>query len=668
MPRYRPLAILALALIVVQGETCPVWADDGWNPFAQSPPERRRPRYTPPDDRRGTEMPSMDGVSSRPWATQGQGAGTGYGGGAPVESRPWRSDGFQPGEASGRSYGSPGVGAPEPSVQVAPLAPLAPVQRGDLGQPPAETGAPMTSPGAAPGAGPRSGPGNSNVPPDAWGRLDVAKIGKMVGELTVPPRSAALAALWRTLWTGAPAPVASSAGGGPGYDALRNEVLYRSGLVEDLKTFLPSTRPAAGDAVEQLLLARNRIAVGERDTGCMDVKAAYRDQGKLPKQLKTDLLLLAGLCGAGGGDPAAAGLAADLLRSETIHAPIALAALDAMRAKHKVASGLRLPKTLDLIQYRFLEAAGWNAPPDAVAAAEPALLPVLAKSAHDPATRVLAAEAALRINAITPADLAAAYKAASGAQQGARSEPAMRRAEMFASAGSAGDPLRRLEAARAFLEEAHRARLPVGAAAALADPISSILPSPETRGFAGTAMEVFIAAGRFDLVQLWFTPSPDGSSVGLGSWLALADIADPHWRGHRGRALPALEALAVSGRLAPEMMHRLVTVLDALDYQIPIPLWDAASRTGQPTNGYLPKAGVLSQLQQASRSREFANTVLLAMEAIGPETGASANIIPLGDTIKALKRAGLEADARRLGLEALYDTWPRSTGAMARGR
>jgi hypothetical protein len=35
-------------------------------------------------------------------------------------------------------------------------------------------------------------------------------------------------------------------------------------------------------------------------------------------------------------------------------------------------------------------------------------------------------------------------------------------------------------------------------------------------------------------------------------------------------------------------------------------------------------------------------------------------MIALGDTIRALKRAGLEPSARRLGLEALFAAWPRS--------
>ena len=52
--------------------------------------------------------------------------------------------------------------------------------------------------------------------------------------------------------------------------------------------------------------------------------------------------------------------------------------------------------------------------------------------------------------------------------------------------------------------------------------------------------------------------------------------------------------------------------------------------------------------------------MLLVMKALGPNGAEDAHLIALGDSIRALKRAGLEPDARRLGLEALLPTWPRT--------
>jgi hypothetical protein len=48
------------------------------------------------------------------------------------------------------------------------------------------------------------------------------------------------------------------------------------------------------------------------------------------------------------------------------------------------------------------------------------------------------------------------------------------------------------------------------------------------------------------------------------------------------------------------------------------------------------------------------------LRALGPHGAEGAHIIALGDAIRALRRAGLEREARRLGFEALFTSWPRS--------
>jgi hypothetical protein len=146
---------------------------------------------------------------------------------------------------------------------------------------------------------------------------------------------------------------------------------------------------------------------------------------------------------------------------------------------------------------------------------------------------------------------------------------------------------------------------------------------------------------------------------GSGSWLALCDLVDPWRRDGRLPALASIEDLAHRGRLAADLLHRLVTVLDALDIEVPIPLWDAASRLPQPGGGYLPETGVLADLAEAAKRKEVGRVILLAMRTLGPDGPAGANMLALGDAIRALKAAGLEADARGLGLEALVSVWPR---------
>jgi hypothetical protein len=88
-------------------------------------------------------------------------------------------------------------------------------------------------------------------------------------------------------------------------------------------------------------------------------------------------------------------------------------------------------------------------------------------------------------------------------------------------------------------------------------------------------------------------------------------------------------------------------------------LWEMASKTPQPNHGHLPETGVLTELLDASKKRDFGRTLLLALHTLGPGGAETAHIIALGDAIRALKRAGLESDARRLAFEALFPSWPR---------
>jgi len=101
-------------------------------------------------------------------------------------------------------------------------------------------------------------------------------------------------------------------------------------------------------------------------------------------------------------------------------------------------------------------------------------------------------------------------------------------------------------------------------------------------------------------------------------------------------------------------------VLDALDYNVPMGLWQAASSTPQTNDGYLPETGILFELQDASKQRQFARTILLAMRALGPKGAEGANIIALEIPFGRCARAGLEPEARRLGMEALFAFWPRT--------
>jgi hypothetical protein len=559
--------------------------------------------------------------------------------------RPWRcvavalfsaaAISIGPAAAIAQSASSPGWQA-SPRVGE-PAAVPAPVERDDL--------APVM-------AGDGSG-----LPLELWGGLDLAGVEKLIGQLTLPPRSPVLHSLWKRLML---ANSATGTGAGANFNALRLEALYRSGLVAEADAAaLESTTPLL-----MLLAARSALAAGDKDDACRRLRGAGNLQGEIPASLKGQAILMTGYCAAIGGNASAAGLAAEIAREEGVPRSPGLDALDA------IASGSNArfapSASITLIDQRLAAMAGGLAAQDVIDKGEPALLTALANDSDTPADLGLpASEAAARLHAVNPGELAAIYRAngRSGASlaDSAGDDPLLR-ASLFKSAEAEGDPRRKAQLMQAFIDAMRRHGLAFHAMTMLAPALQTLTPSPELGWFSATAAETAIVAGNYASARTW----SDLPNTGLAHWAALADIADPA-NGNRGARLADLERMALSGGFSADTLHRLATVLDALLYQVPIPLWDAASQTPQPNDGYLPPTGVLSELQDAARKQEFGRTVLLVMQSLGPDGPERAHMITLGDSIRALKRAGLETEARRVAVEALLGTWPRD-GQLRRQR
>jgi hypothetical protein len=415
--------------------------------------------------------------------------------------------------------------------------------------------------------------------------------------------------------------------------------------------------------------ARYDIALGRQQPGCTASKAASARRTELPPPLRAEMIAVQGYCAAAAGDASGAGLAAELAREEGGGEPQTLAALEA------VALGQKPRPTANArfgpLAYRLMRLAGAADLSMLPEHADPALLAVLVAGAEtEPTLRVAAAEAAARINVIEPQKLAEVYRQQTFAPEDlaqpltARVAPILRRALLFQSVEAERSPLRRSRAVRALADDARRSGLYLQVLAMLDGPVESMAPAQEIGWFAETAVEVLLAAGRFERAGSWAAFGAGLERRGPGSlehWLALIDVADPGPTWRRGEYLGSLEEMALRGRFSAEALNRIATVLDALDYNVPMRLWEAANKTPQPKYGYLPETGVLSDLQAAARNKDTNRAILLAIRALGPSAAEGAHIIALGDAIRALKRAGLEADARRIGFEALFGLWPRST-------
>jgi hypothetical protein len=397
---------------------------------------------------------------------------------------------------------------------------------------------------------------------------------------------------------------------------------------------------------------------------CATAHSGGVPDANFPKHLKGEVALISGYCALVAGDAAGAGLAAEIAREQGLQSP-GVEALEAASTGAKPNIAAR--EAISLLDYRVIEAAGGTFDVSAmINHAAPSLLAALALDRATPPTLKLAAgEAAAQVNAITPEKLAAIYREQAGAplaspQAGSTPE---QRAALFRAAEIEITPQKKVRLIRSFLDDAHRAGEYLTALRMVAPASQTVIPAPEIGWYAETGLEVALAAGDYQTARRWVAFNASLGSPGNGNldhWLALIDIAEADAPSDRNADLHSAEQLATHGRLDATLLHRLATVLDALDYNVPIPLWEAASKTPQPAGGHLPETGVLSQLQEASKKQEFGKTVLLVMKTLGPNGAEGAHMIALGDSIRALKRAGLDADARRLGFEALFASWPRA--------
>ena len=603
----------------------PAAGEDGWKPFAEKDAAAaRRDRQPAQPPARPLLPPLGDGASGRPLASPD---------GAPT----WQP----PANAS-----APPLAGKAAAVESSELAPV------------------VTADG-------------SGLPFELWNGLDIASVEAHLARLDIPPRSAAVNGLWRRLLQSEASPPAGSAAK---FQALRAEAYRRSGLLHEQSDVLAKAIGAgkAGeiDAALVVLRARADLAAGRVETGCAAAREAGARKADLPKRLQGDMIVLGGYCAAIAGNAAAAGLAAELAREDGHEAAMALSALDviALGSEAALTQKIDLPKRIDAIDYRLLVLTAPHEPAQILERADPSLLAFLvAAEGAAPKLRLAAAEAAARSNIITPDRLAEIYRAQSftaaelAEPLTARSDPLLRRALLLKAADSERTPQRKTRLVRALLDDARRSGLYLPMLRVAAKSIASLQRQVEIGWFAETAVEAMIAAERYDDARSWaaFGQGLDRPASGLGSsgfqhWLALIDIADPANRATRGQGLASVEQLALAGRFTPDQLHRLATVLDALDYQVPIPLWEAASKTPQPSSGHLPETGVLSELQDAAKKKEFGRTVLLTLRSLGPGGAEGAHMIALGDAIRALKRAGLEPDARRLAFEALFAAWPRT--------
>lgn len=489
-----------------------------------------------------------------------------------------------------------------------------------------------------------------SAPSNAWSGLSMAELETMLAGLKLPSASPAFQVLIRNLFITNATPPAGEREPGH-FAALQLEVLFRSGLADAIidrtGQMIASASGAAEQAIANTYRAKAFAMLGQTRDACEAISAVPLDQADSFARTRAEAIVFAGFCALEAGRKDDARLLAELARDQGAQGagPDLLAA--AASGRPMALDGLARPT---LLEFLLIRAGQQQLGGRQIAAAG---LPVLTAIAHQPG---LDAAARAELMEAVAGESPLAFPSLARAYQDAANAAGSDRARQFSLADGRGD----VSAAIALYRAAVQRRQPWatalilrGALTRASDPgTASRLPPDQLDGLA----EIAIRSGAFSAAAGFARALETQGRANL--WPILAEIGQPRAAGSPQAVLDLATRAAEAGAIPADALHRLVTVLDALGYLVPIPLWDAASRTPQPTSGHLPDAGVLPALAEAAERGNLGHTVLLAMVTLGPGGPEAANLLALNDALKALARVGLDREARLVGLEALLSGWP----------
>jgi hypothetical protein len=281
-------------------------------------------------------------------------------------------------------------------------------------------------------------------------------------------------------------------------------------------------------------------------------------------------------------------------------------------------------------------------------------------TALDAPMRIAAAERAEALGATGAEDLARAYATmefAPGALSGVagraeRAYDAEARALLFAAVRAQTEPAARATALERLL---HFARAKGGypqAARLAASVIATMTPAPALAPFAPEAARALLASGRTDDAKAWLDLArtrPGGLALPLAVMARLAGVA-----GEADDAVVRAWWTEMAGREGAVARATIVfSSLDALGMPVEPRLWRQvlAGATPAPAAA-LPPTPLLVGLDRAGAAKRRGEAVLYALAALGEAGPAGAHPLTLSTALQSLKSVGLEAEARRMAVEA----------------
>ncbi len=297
----------------------------------------------------------------------------------------------------------------------------------------------------------------------------------------------------------------------------------------------------------------------------------------------------------------------------------------------------------DPIKLALLGASKQKLPADALAGADLSSLSGWAANAKlPPEDRLAAAERAELYGAETPDGLAALYdQIPAPVKQAQRmavlkskkpAAAARSRALLYQLAHTADDPAQRRAAIAALLADAKERGAFPATALLLAPAVAELPLEGAPANFAADAARVLLAAGSVDKAAPWIAASQSKALALLARWA-------PGGKPPPGDAPLLPDVLAELASRDPAASPHQADLLNALASALGAPVLSTATApAGNPASG-----------------QSLGETVLAALLACASGDKLTSDPAALAQAVAGLRAAGLDAEARRLAVEAALD-------------
>lgn len=516
-------------------------------------------------------------------------------------------------------------------------------------------------------------PQTGGLPYDLWDGTRRADVVRLLPRLPVATPSPAMNALARRLLLSS-ARMPEGDGGAGSADLLvaRIERLHASGDLEGLTALMERVPPAVDDPGLRRFGADAALVAGRYDDACATARQAVAEEGA------AYWVKLIAFCRALDGDRAGTDFQVRLLE-ETEDLPLVFYSLidRVLLASEQTAAEERdrpitEPMAADPLLFAMARLLDAEIQAAELADTPPLLLSALAATPLLPLEqRLTAAAEAARLGLMSGTAVAGLFDALTYSDVERSSALMLLDSDLglrvdgllYRLAAEEPDPVAQARWMLTAWDRALAHDFSAPAAAALAGPLGRLQPTAELAFFAHGAGRIHLMNGRIDQARLWYDlvrgraaqSDLDATKALVELWplMLVADvdgrlpfsgrILDLWWQGQA--VLPADDRLSRAALL--------FGMLEALDYPVPEALWRDLLTGPESVPGTTPALGVWRGLIVASESAVLGETVLLGLMGVGERGPQAADPSVLSAAVRALKRVGLEADARRIAFEAL---------------